>query len=98
MSGGMISGLTGKVTLPDTSSTSPALASLTGRLFIAWKGDGNDNLNVEYSADNGQNFGHKFTSGQTSPQAPALCAHNGELYISWKGDGNDSLNVAKVRD
>jgi len=76
---------------------SPALASLNGRLFIAWKGDGNDTLNVEYSTDNGRTFGHKFTSDETSPQAPGLCAQGGELYITWKGDGNDNLNVAEVR-
>jgi hypothetical protein len=86
----------GKVILPDTSPDSPSLASLNGNLYLAWKGDGNDNLNVEYSADNGVTFGNKYTSPETSPQAPGLCAHNGELYITWKGDGNDNLNVARV--
>jgi len=85
-----------KVTLPDTSPKSPALASLNGRLYLGWKGDGNDNLNVEYSADDGVTFGNKYTSPETSPQAPALCVHNGNLYIAWKGDGNDNLNVARV--
>ena len=87
---------TGKVILPDTSPKSPSLASLNGRLYLAWKGDGNDNLNVEYSADNGVTFGNKYTSPETSPQAPGLCVHNGNLYITWKGDGNDQLNVAQV--
>jgi hypothetical protein len=85
-----------KVILPDTSPKSPAIASLNGRLYLAWKGDGNDNLNVEYSSDNGRTFGNKYTSPETSPQGPALCAHNGNLYIGWKGDGNDNLNVAQV--
>jgi hypothetical protein len=85
-----------KRTLGDTSPRSPALASLNGQLFIAWKGDGNDNLNVMVSGDNGQTFGGKFTSPETSPQAPCLAAHNGNLYIGWKGDGNDNLNVAVV--
>jgi hypothetical protein len=83
--------------LPDTSPVSPTLSSLNGRLFLGWKGDGNDTLNMEYSTDNGRTFGHKFTSGETSSQAPALCAHSGELFIAWKGDGNDNLNVAEVR-
>ncbi len=74
----------------------PSLASLNGRLYIAWKGDGNDNLNVMCSADNGLTFGGKFTSPETSPQAPGLCVHNGLLFITWKGDGNDNLNVAQV--
>jgi hypothetical protein len=85
--------LTGQeaTTLGDTSPLSPSLASLNGRLYIAWKGDGNDFLNVMYSADNGTTFGNKFISNETSPQAPALCIHNGNLYITWKGDGNDFL-------
>jgi hypothetical protein len=53
-------------------------------MYIAWKGDGNDNLNVMVSTDKGQTFGNKFISPETSPQAPALAAHNGNLYIAWK--------------
>jgi hypothetical protein len=34
-----------KDTLGDTSPLTPALASLNGNMYIAWKGDGNDNLN-----------------------------------------------------
>src|ERR1700691_1819736 len=86
---GQTPGFMNKATLPDTSPKSPAPASLHGILFLAWKGDGNDTLNVEDSADNGRTFGHKFTSDETSPEAPALCAHNGQLFIAWKGDGND---------
>ena len=93
---GQTPGFISKTTLPDTSPKSPALASLRGILFVAWKGDGNDSLNVEYSVDNGRTFGHAYTSGETSPQAPALCAHNGQLFIAWKGNGNDNLNVARV--
>lgn len=85
-----------KVILADASPLTPALASLNGNMYIGWKGDGNDNLNVMVSNDNGQTFHNKFISGETSPLAPALCAHNGRLYIAWKGDGNDQLNVAQV--
>jgi len=80
----------------DTSPKTPVIASLNGRIYMAWKGDGNDNLNVMYSDDNGVTFGHKYISPETSPEAPALCVHNGNLYIGWKGDGNDFLNVARV--
>ncbi len=85
-----------KTILGDTSPLTPALASLNGNMYISWKGDGNDNLNVMVSNDNGNTFHNKFISGETSPQAPALCAHNGRLFIAWKGDGNDQLNVAQV--
>ena len=85
-----------KQTLGDTSPFSPSFASLNGRLYIAWRGDGNNNLNVMYSSDNGQTFGNKFTSPETSSQAPVLAVHNGMLFIAWKGQGNDNLNVAQV--
>ncbi len=85
-----------KVILGDTSLVSLTLASFNNRLYIGWKGDGNDNLNVMYSTDNGKTFGNKYTSPETSLESPALCVHNGNLYIAWKGDGNDNLNVAQV--
>jgi len=86
-----------KVTVTNnTTQLTPSIAALNNRIYIAWKGDGNDNLNVMYSADGGVTFGNKYTSNETSPQAPFICAHNGNLYIAWKGDGNDNLNVAEV--
>lgn len=80
----------------ETTPLTPSIASLNGLMYVSWKGDGNDNLNVMCSADNGISWGSAYTSTETSPQAPALCAHNGNLYIAWKGDGNDNLNVAQV--
>jgi hypothetical protein len=88
-------GFSGKVTLAETSPESPALASTTTFLHLAWSGVSNKELNILCSAD-GQTFGTKFTSTETSPQAPALCGHNGILIIGWKGNGNDQLNVAHV--
>jgi len=93
---GAPTGFSNKVILGDTSPLSPALVSLNGDLYLAWKGDGNDNLNVMVSTDGGASFGNKFISGETSPESPSLGINNGNLYISWKGDGNDNLNVALV--
>jgi hypothetical protein len=93
---GAPTGFANKVTVPDTSPLSPALASLNGSIYLAWKGDGNDNLNVSVSTDGGKTFGNKMTSPETSPLPVALAANNGQLYIAWKGDGNDNLNVAVV--
>lgn len=96
VAGDHVTGLTNKVTLTDTSPFTPAIASCNGRLFIAWRGAGNPDLNVMYSSDNGATFGHKCISTETSVQAPSLGTMNNALYISWKGDGNDNLNVARV--
>lgn len=86
-----------KVTLGDTSPSTPSLASLNGILYIAWNGtDSAHRLNVMTSTDNGLTFGNKFTSGETSPVAPSLAVHNGKLYITWRGTGNQKLNVAMV--
>ncbi|HEV2387204.1 MAG TPA: glycoside hydrolase family 18 protein [Candidatus Acidoferrales bacterium] len=91
-----IEGLANKIVLGDTADGSPALASHDGRLFLAWKGSGNDNLNVMFSSDGGATFSGKYVSPETSDAAPALASHNGRLMIAWKGSGNDNLNVAEV--
>jgi len=93
---GAPTGLSDKATLGDTSPLNPALAGLSGNLFIGWKGDGNDNLNLMFSADDGQTFADKLTSAETSSDAPALASDGSMLFIAWKGDGNDNLNVARV--
>ncbi len=82
--------------LGDTSPRNPALAGLNGNVYLAWKGDGNDNLNVKVSTNAGASFGQTFTSAQTSSDAPALASDGTTLFVAWKGDGNDELNVARV--
>jgi hypothetical protein len=89
--------LAGKTTLGETSPASPSTVSFNDRLYIAWKGDGNDALNVMYSTDNGHTFGNKYISSETSPQGPSLSVLGGNLFLAWKGDGNDNLNVAAVQ-
>ena len=89
-----VEGITGKVVLGETSDTSPALASHGGRLFLAFKGSGNDALNIAFSDDGGRTFKGKRTF-EESEYAPALASHNGRLYLAWTGL-NERLNVAKV--
>jgi hypothetical protein len=89
----------GKVVLPsDTIDASPAIASHNGNLYLAFKGSGNDNLNVMVSTDNGVSFPepHKHISGETSSDSPTLVSCGGSLYIGWKGSGNENFNVATV--
>jgi hypothetical protein len=96
VSTGNATGISRKTILGDTSPERPSLVGMNGYLFLSWKGDSNDNLNVMVSLDNGATFGGKMTSGETSPFATALTANNGQVFIAWKGDGNDQLNVAPV--
>ena len=62
---------------------------------MAWKGSGNDNLNVLFSAD-GRSWGGKTTFGDASDRQPALARHGNRLLPAWKGSGNENLNVAEV--
>jgi hypothetical protein len=57
-----IQSLSNKVILSDTTDTTPAIASHNGNLYLAFKGSGNDNLNVMVSTDNGANFARKQLS------------------------------------
>ena len=93
---GYIPSLIGQVVLGETSSNSPALASLNGLIYLAWTGVGNNELNVNCSANYGASFVGKATSADTLQQASALCAHQGSLYIAWTGVGNNELNVSQV--
>ncbi|MER6957421.1 hypothetical protein [Streptomyces sp. NPDC000618] len=86
--------LENKVTLGETSEAAPALASHGGRLFLAWKGSGNDAVSLAFSAD-GVGFTTK-TFNETSSHGPSLAAHGGRLFFSWKGSGNENLNIAQV--
>jgi hypothetical protein len=90
-----------KFTSPETSPRAPALCMHDGNLFIAWKGDGNDHLNVaqvQVSGTRVTGFTNKVTLGDTSPMSPTLASLNGRLYLGWKGDGNDNLNVMYSSD
>ena len=89
--------LSNKSTLEETTDEAPALASHSGLLFLAWKGAGNENLNVAYSEDDGASFRTKVSYSDTSDRAPALVSiYGGPLAIAWKGAGNENLNVAAV--
>ena len=77
-----IEGLEDKVVLGETSEAAPALASHNGRLFLGWKGSGNDALNLAFS-DDGVSFGGKRPSstpaatGRRSPPTAAVCSSRG---------------------
>lgn len=91
-----IGALTEKVILEETTSCGPALAFHDNRVFLAWKGSDNDNLNVALSNDSGTTFTGKHTSPESSNDAPALASHKDRLFIAFKGSDNDNINVATV--
>jgi hypothetical protein len=93
--GAGIEGIESKVTLDETSEAAPALCSHNGRLFLGWKGSGNDEINIAFSSD-GVGFGGKRILSDTSSHGPSLASHGGRLFISWKGSGNENLNVARL--
>lgn len=94
--GNQVVSLSNKVILSDTTDASPAIVSHNGNLYIAFKGSGNENLNVMVSTDDGASFGGKHISSETTTDAPALASCNGQMYLGWKGSGNENFNVAVV--
>jgi hypothetical protein len=91
-----VEGIHQKFVLADTTDRAPALAFMNNRLFLAWKGSGNDNLNLMFTRNGGKDFRGKTTFGETSHHAPAVIAHNGILFLAWTGRGEGNLNIAKV--
>ena len=88
------------MSLPKTVPKLP-LCEHNNQIYIAWKGDGNDNLNVAAVVFQGPKitgFANKVVLGQTSQSSPALASFNGQLWVSWRGDGNNSLNTIYSTD
>ncbi len=93
----LITGLSGKMTLAETSDAGPALASFADRLAVAWTSAGDRHLNFLFSRDDGASFHDKFTSSEQARDAPVLAAGGGRLYVSWTGvDPEGHLNLAAV--
>ena len=96
-----ITGFSNKVVLGETSSTTPALASVGGKLFLVWRGFTDPDLSVRFSTDNGQTFADatkKISPESAADPAPAIVANNSDLLIAWKGAGNDRLSVGHFSD
>ncbi|MEN3616114.1 hypothetical protein AAH979_42445 [Plantactinospora sp. ZYX-F-223] len=91
-----VEGVERAVTLGDSTDRSPALASHNGRLLLAWRGSGNNQLNLAFSTDDGITFQGTTTLGDSSEHSPSLVSHGNRLYLAWTGRGDGKLNVAKV--
>ena len=96
-----------KVTLTTTasSSTFPALAPHDGGLYLAFKGAGNDNLNLArvltttlYDTPGVEGIEDKRILGETSDAAPALAALGNRLFLAWKSSNDETLNLVFTVD
>ncbi len=86
-----------KTVLGDTSTSGPSLITFQNRLIMAWRGVGNNQLNVIQSAD-GHHWNFKVTLGDTTLSAPALGVVNGHIALAWRGVGNNQLNILLSAD
>ncbi|QRM53818.1 hypothetical protein [Sinorhizobium sp. BG8] len=77
------------------TGAAPSLAGHAGRLFLAWKGSGNDALNLILSGNGGISFGSKRTFGETSDRTPALTSDGGGLLLAWKERDDAQEALAK---
>ena len=90
----------------ESSDAAPVLAALNGTLMIAWKGVGNNQLNVAQVVTGNdaqghlsiQGFGNKVTLAVTTDHAPALAAHAGSLFLAWKEAGVSNLQILTSSD
>ena len=85
----------------DFSDARPALAQLNGKVYLAWKGSGNQQLNVaqlQYATAAGgwgnPAIGSRIGIAAISDVGPALVSHGGQLVLAWKGVDNGAVNVA----
>ncbi len=82
----------------ERSDRAPAAAAIGPHTAIAWKGHGNDSLNLLIVDSNGRAVAPKFRfTSENTDATPALTLHGQTLVLAWKGSGNDALNVAPVK-
>jgi hypothetical protein len=92
--GGSTFGLT--TLFNERSDVSPSLATDGSNLYIAWKGDGNDILNIAKILIAADGTGYLITNKvqlpktdeTTSLMSPALAYMKGRLYLAWKDQNN----------
>jgi hypothetical protein len=83
-----------KQVMGDSSESAPALMSFRDRLWIAWTGVSNNQLNVMGSI-HGNDFDSrtKQVMGDTSDGGPTLAVFGDRLEMGWIGVSNHQLNV-----
>jgi hypothetical protein len=70
-------------------SQGPSLAALDGRLYMAWKGAGNDHgIYWNYREAGHWSAQHRVAGAGTSSR-PSIEASNARLCLAWRGVGAD---------
>lgn len=96
---GYISGgnaLANKALLGEQSDRAPAAVPFGPHTAIAWKGHGNDSINLMIVDANGRRVSPKIRLAENTDTTPSLAVHQGILMLAWKGSGNNALNVAAI--
>lgn len=107
--GGWVFSSARKTTSAETSAFEPALAWRAGpsRLYVAWAGEGEHELNLMYAPGGGlldpqpdraefdRTSKHTFTN-ETSDAGPAIHVVGGGCVLAYRGSGNSNLNVLWV--
>ena len=71
------------------TSHSPALAVYNGKMYMAWKGMGDDEQ-IWFSFFDGNRWSlQQQVPDVWTSNSPALAEYNGKLYMAWKGMGDD---------
>ena len=77
-----------------TTTSSPALAVLSDRLYMVWRGV---DSKIYYSCFDSTRWYNQMDTGETSTHAPALVYFNFVLYIAWKSINNNTIQFARLR-
>jgi hypothetical protein len=73
----------------DRRVVGPSLATFSGKLYAAWKGEGNDQ-GIYYASFSGSSWSSQAQIPNVgSSEGPSLAVFNDKLYAMWKGEGND---------
>ncbi|WP_375758700.1 M12 family metallopeptidase [Corallococcus exercitus] len=72
------------------TTSSPALAVFQSRLYLAWKGSGDQH--IWWSSFDGANWsGQQQVPGVGTTDGPALAVFQNRLYMAWKGSGDQHI-------
>ena len=86
--------------LPEATDAFPVLTANGTDVYLAWKGNGNNTLNVatvNYDSSGVTGIRNK-TELKSSPYAPGLKSYNGNLYLAWVSDADYTIHTMVSQD